>query len=96
MAAIAPTSGRRRKSHRQGGQRHAGRPDFAGAGGRLGRLAGTHAALEQDWFAPLLAALKAGSVARVTLMLSHRNGWTTAASTGMAQRKFWRKPSLTC
>jgi hypothetical protein len=51
--------------------------------------------IEQDWFAPLLAALKAGRLARVTLVLSHRNGWTTVASTGMAQRKFWRKPSLT-
>jgi hypothetical protein len=51
--------------------------------------------IEHDWFAPLLAALKAGRIARVTLVLSHRNGWTTVASTGMAQRKFWRKPSLT-
>jgi hypothetical protein len=51
--------------------------------------------LEQEWFAPLLAALKAGRLARATLVLSHRNGWTTAASTGLAQRKFWRKPSLT-
>jgi hypothetical protein len=51
--------------------------------------------LEQEWFAPLLAALKAGRIARVTLVLSHRNGWTTVASTGMAQRKFWRKPTLT-
>jgi len=50
--------------------------------------------LEQDWFAPLLAALKAGRVARVNLMLSHRHGWTDVSSTGMAQRKFWRKPSL--
>jgi hypothetical protein len=51
--------------------------------------------LEQEWFAPLLASLKAGRVSRVTLWLSHRNGWTSATSTGMAQRKFWRKPSLT-
>ena len=50
--------------------------------------------LEQDWFAPLLAALKAGRVARVNLMLSHRHGWTDVNSTGMTQRKFWRKPSL--
>ena len=51
--------------------------------------------LEQEWFAPLLAALKAGSIARLTMTLSHRNGWTTVAGTGMAQRKFWRKPTLT-
>jgi hypothetical protein len=50
--------------------------------------------IEQDWFAPLLAALKAGSTPRVTLVLSHRNGWTTVTSTGGAQRKFWRKPTL--
>lgn len=51
--------------------------------------------IEQEWLAPLLAALKAGRIGQVTLWLSHRNGWTSAASTGMAQRKFWRKPSLT-
>lgn len=51
--------------------------------------------IEQEWLAPLLAALKAGRIGQVTLWLSHRHGWTSAASTGMAQRKFWRKPSLT-
>ncbi|WP_166454591.1 hypothetical protein [Duganella rivi] len=50
--------------------------------------------IEQEWFAPLLAALKGGRIARVQLILSHRNGWTTVASTGGAQRKFWRKPTL--
>ncbi|WP_229207631.1 MULTISPECIES: hypothetical protein [unclassified Duganella] len=50
--------------------------------------------IEQEWLAPLLAALKAGRVARVKLVLSHRNGWITADSTALAQRKFWRKPTL--
>jgi len=50
--------------------------------------------IEQEWLAPLLAALKAGRIARLNLVLSHRNGWTTVSSTGLAQRKFWRKPSL--
>lgn len=51
--------------------------------------------IEQEWLAPLLAALKAGRIARLNLMLSHRNGWTSVTSSALAQRKFWRKPSLT-
>ena len=51
--------------------------------------------LEQEWFAPLLAALKQGRIGRVTVVLSHRHRWLTVSSTKLAQRKFWRKPSLT-
>lgn len=50
--------------------------------------------LEQDWFAPLLTALKDGRVDSVKLVLSHRHGWTTVTSNKLAQRKFWRKPTL--
>ncbi|NGZ84686.1 hypothetical protein GW587_10490 [Duganella sp. SAP-35] len=50
--------------------------------------------IEQEWFAPLLAALNDGRVGRVNLMLSHRNGWMTVAGGKLAQRKFWRKPTL--
>jgi hypothetical protein len=50
--------------------------------------------LEQEWFAPLLAALMDGRIGRVTLVPSHRHGWMTVSSTKLAQRKFWRKQTL--
>lgn len=50
--------------------------------------------LEQGWFAPLLAALKDGRVTSIKLVLSHRYGWTEVTSSALAQRKFWRKPTL--
>jgi hypothetical protein len=50
--------------------------------------------LEQDWFAPLLAALKDGRIGSIKLVLSHRYGSTTVSSSKLAQRKFWRKPTL--
>ncbi|MRW83774.1 hypothetical protein GJ698_06655 [Pseudoduganella sp. FT26W] len=50
--------------------------------------------IEQEWFAPLLAALKGGRIGSVKLVLSHRFGATTVASSKLAQRKFWRQPSL--
>lgn len=50
--------------------------------------------LEQDWFAPLLAALKDGRLASVTLLLSDRGQSASFTSTRNAQRKFWRKPTL--
>jgi hypothetical protein len=50
--------------------------------------------IEDEWCAPLLAALNDGRIDRVTLMLSHRNGWTSATSSKLAQRKFWRNPTL--
>lgn len=51
-------------------------------------------ALEQHWFAPLLAALKDGSLARLTLILTHRNGWHEVSCTKNALRAFWRKHNL--
>jgi hypothetical protein len=50
--------------------------------------------LEQDWFAPLLAALQDGRIGSIKLVLSHRYGSTTVSSSKLAQRKFWRKPTL--
>ncbi|MBA5687838.1 hypothetical protein [Rugamonas apoptosis] len=51
--------------------------------------------LEQQWFAPLLAALHSGRVSRITLVLSHRHTSASYTTSKLAQRKFWRKPSLT-
>lgn len=50
--------------------------------------------IDQEWLTPLLAGLKAGRVARLNLVLSHRNGWASVSGTAMSQRKFWRKPTL--
>ena len=50
--------------------------------------------LEQQWFAPLLAALNDGSLGQLTLLLSHRDGWRDISTGKMALRKFWRKPNL--
>ena len=50
--------------------------------------------LEQDWFAPLLAALHDGRVAQLRLVLSHRSKLAEFTSTKNAQRKFWRKHTL--
>ena len=50
--------------------------------------------IEQDWLAPLLAALRDGRVDKLTLLLSHRNGWSTVGVSRLALRKFWRKPNL--
>jgi len=50
--------------------------------------------IEEEWCAPLLAALKAGRIGGVTLLLSHRSVTLRAVSSRMAQRKFWRAPSL--
>jgi hypothetical protein len=50
--------------------------------------------IEQEWCAPLLAALQSGRVGQVTLLLNHRHA-TVASSTGkLALRQFWRKPTL--
>jgi len=50
--------------------------------------------IEDEWCAPLLAALNDGRIGRVTLMLSRRNGWMSVSGGKLAQRKFWRKPTL--
>jgi hypothetical protein len=51
-------------------------------------------ALEEALFAPLLAALKAGRIKALKLVLSHRDGHLETTTTPMAQRKFWRRPTL--
>ncbi len=50
--------------------------------------------LETELFAPLLAALKNGRVNSVRLVLSHRDGLLETTTTPLAQRKFWRRPTL--
>jgi hypothetical protein len=50
--------------------------------------------LEEQLFAPLLAALKQGRVRELRLVLSSREGLLESTTTGMAQRTFWRRPSL--
>jgi hypothetical protein len=51
-------------------------------------------ALEEALFAPLLAAVKGGSIKTLRLVLSHRDGHLETTTTPMAQRKFWRRPTL--
>ena len=50
--------------------------------------------LEQALFAPLHAALVQGRVKRLQLVLSSRDGLAELTTTAMAQRKFWRRPTL--
>ena len=50
--------------------------------------------LEQQLFAPLLAAVKDGRVKSLRLVLSSREGLLEATTGAMAQRKFWRNPTL--
>jgi hypothetical protein len=50
--------------------------------------------LEHEMFAPLLAALAGGEINRIRLVLSHRDGLLELSTTTMAQRKFWRRPTL--
>jgi hypothetical protein len=51
-------------------------------------------ALEAALFAPLLAALKQGRIRQLRLVLSHRDGHLETTTTTMAQRMFWRRPTL--
>ncbi|PWF46628.1 hypothetical protein [Massilia glaciei] len=50
--------------------------------------------LEQELFAPLLAALGRGAVSRIDLVLTRRDAQATFATTKMSQRAFWRRPTL--
>jgi hypothetical protein len=50
--------------------------------------------LEKDIFTPLHAALAGGAAGKVRLVLSHRNARAEFTTTPMAQRKFWRRPTL--
>jgi hypothetical protein len=50
--------------------------------------------LDHDIFTPLLHGLTGGRVAKARLVLSHRNALAEFTTTPMAQRKFWRRPTL--
>lgn len=50
--------------------------------------------LEETLFAPLLGAVKAGRVGKLTLVLSSREGLLETTTSALAQRKFWRSPTL--
>jgi hypothetical protein len=50
--------------------------------------------LEEELFAPLHAALTQGRIKQLRLVLSHRDGHLDTLTTPMAQRKFWRRPTL--
>jgi hypothetical protein len=50
--------------------------------------------LENDWFAPLLAALRNGKIDSISLILSHGTALSEFTSTRSSLRQFWRKPSL--
>ncbi|MCS0609704.1 hypothetical protein NX773_16170 [Massilia solisilvae] len=50
--------------------------------------------LESELFAPLLAALTAGRIKQLKLVMSHRDAHAEFTTTAMAQRKFWRRPTL--
>jgi hypothetical protein len=50
--------------------------------------------LEAELFAPLLAALMRGEIKHIRLVLSNRGAHAEFTTTAMAQRKFWRRPTL--
>jgi hypothetical protein len=50
--------------------------------------------LEHDIFTPLLGALTGGGIGKARLVLSHRGALAEFTTTPMAQRKFWRRPTL--
>jgi len=50
--------------------------------------------LEQEWFAPLLAAVRDGRIGDLTLVLTDRDGVTSFRTNKMALRQFWRKQTL--
>jgi hypothetical protein len=50
--------------------------------------------LDELLFAPALAALAAGRIGQLRLVLSHREAHAEFTTTRMAQRKFWRRPTL--
>jgi hypothetical protein len=50
--------------------------------------------LEEELFAPLHEAVAKGRIKQLRLVLSHRDGHLDTLTTPMAQRKFWRRPTL--
>lgn len=66
----------------------------AGAGNDWGAWLGAMQQLEQEWFAPLLAALQDGRITELTLILADRDGWKEIRTTKASLRKFWRAQNL--
>ena len=50
--------------------------------------------LEAALFAPILEALMKGRVRKLQLVLSHRDAHAEFTTTALAQRSFWRRPTL--
>jgi hypothetical protein len=50
--------------------------------------------LEAELFAPALSALTRGEIKQLRLVLSHRAAHAEFTTTALAQRKFWRRPTL--
>jgi hypothetical protein len=50
--------------------------------------------LEQEIFTPLMKELTGGGVGKARLVLSHRGALAEFTTTPLAQRKFWRRPTL--
>lgn len=50
--------------------------------------------LEDQWFAPLLGALRSGQIGELRLILTNRHGWTDTHTRKMALHKFWRPEHL--
>lgn len=50
--------------------------------------------LEENWFAPLLQALKTGKIARVSLVATNNSHTSRFTVTKTSLRKFWVKPTL--
>lgn len=65
-----------------------------GAGNDWGAWLGAMQQLENEWFAPLLAALRDGRTSDLTLILGSRDGWTEIRTSKPALRKFWRAQNL--
>lgn len=51
-------------------------------------------ALEDNWFVPILAAIRDGKISSVSLILTHNTKLTELNVTRNSLRKFWTKPSL--
>ncbi|HET9733789.1 MAG TPA: hypothetical protein VFP62_00820 [Burkholderiales bacterium] len=64
--------------------------DLPGEGRHLAVLEGAAAALEETWFAPLLAALRSDRIGMVTLHLP--DAGATVETTRADLRRFWRRP----
>jgi hypothetical protein len=66
----------------------------AGAGNDWGAWLGAMQQLEQEWFTPLLSALRDGRIADLTLILTDRNSLKEVRTAKSALRKFWRAQNL--